>query len=300
MAHSQNLKNYSYLALAQLMVGINIVGSKFLAPSVSILFLLTIRFCLSTLLLLTLHFLISNKESVPTCKLSDLTRKDWGFIAAQALTAGIFFNFLMIWGLQYTDANLAGIITSALPALTVLMSCLVFRQKFTSKIALCIGFATLGLIVIGVDKLNNGFEMQNSFLGILIILLALIPEASYYVISKWHSNRLPIFLLSALLNGINAVILIPIFLLQTHLHLENPTLAQWLVLIIIGVVSGLFYVFWYLGSTKVEAVKASLSTALMPIATVIMAWLFLGELISFTQLVGMSLVILSIIFYVFS
>jgi drug/metabolite transporter (DMT)-like permease len=293
------LKAYCFLCLAQIMVGVNIVGSKFLLPKLSVLFLLTIRFSFAAVILLFLHFLTGNSAKNSIVQIKGLTKKDWFFIFAQALTAGVFFNLTMLWGLHYTDANIAGIVTSALPALTAVLSCLVFRQKFTFKLFLCIAFATLGLFVISVDKLSE-LETHSSFFGILIVFCSLIPEAGYYILSKCHPHQLPVFLLSALLNGINAVILWPCLLLYPNDHFQSLNIQQWIILLSIGLSSGLFYVCWYLGALKINATKAALTTALMPIATVLIAWFALGEMIGFIQFMGMSLVILSIIIYVAS
>ena len=73
--------------------------------------------------------------------------------------------------------------------------------------------------------------------------------------------------------------------------------ASWLILFIIGLSSGLFYVFWFMGSQRVDGIMASLSTAIMPVATVILAWIILREQLTSLELVGMGLVILSIVLY---
>ena len=70
-----------------------------------------------------------------------------------------------------------------------------------------------------------------------------------------------------------------------------------MILFVIGLSSGLFYVFWFLGAQRVDGVMASLSTAIMPVATVIIAWGILGEQLTSLQLAGMSLVILSVFIY---
>ena len=49
------------------------------------------------------------------------------------------------------------------------------------------------------------------------------------------------------------------------------TSTGWFIVFILGLSSGLFYVFWYQGCQKVDGVMASLSTAVMPVATVILA-----------------------------
>lgn len=298
------LKNMSYsllgacslLALSQIMVGINIVGTKHLVATVPMFFILTVRFSVAACLLFALHWLSDTHKNCVKHYLSMLKKRDWFFIIAQALTAGALFNVLMITGLRYTSANMAGIITSTLPALIAFMSWIFLREKFTVKKMICVGLATLGLLVISVNNFKTS-HVDQSFIGNLIILLAMLPEAAYYVLTKMYFNALPIFLISAVINSINALVFLPILLL-TH---GNYSFAlpgyDWLILLIISVSSGLFFVFWYLGANRVDAVMASLSTAVMPVATVTIAWLFLKEVITGVQLLGMMLVISSIVVY---
>ena len=283
------------LILAQTMVGINIVTSKLLLSSIPILFLLAIRFALATVILLPLHWLTPARKITVKKHFSSIQQKDWIFIFAQALSAGILFNCLMLLGLNYTDANVAGIITSALPAIIAIMSWLILGETISAKKSLCVGFATLGLIVIAYDKLR-GIGATHSLLGDSIVLLSLLPEAAYYVLCKLHSNRLPVFLTSALLNGINALLLLPAMFFF-HLDTLSVDSISWLILFVLGLSSGLFYVFWFIGSQWVDGILASLSTAVMPVATVIIAWILLGEHLTELQSAGMGLVILSIAIY---
>ena len=284
-----------FLILAQIMVGVNIVFSKYVLSSIPILFILALRFMLASIILLPLHWLTPAKKRPVFSYFSQLKRRDWFFIFAQALSAGVLFNFLILWGLRYTDANVAGIITSALPAIIAIMSWIILGEKISGKKAICVGFATLGLVVIACDKLS-GLKVTHSFLGDTLVLVSLLPEATYYILSKMHVNSLPVFLISSLLNGINAILLLFFLGFTTWDGLTIHAL-DWLILIILGLSSGLFYVFWYFGCQKVDGVMASLSTAIMPLATVLIAWLLLGEQLTLGQTVGMSMVILSIAAY---
>ncbi|QBR83022.1 DMT family transporter [Legionella israelensis] len=285
-----------FLVLAQTMVGVNIVTSKLLLSSIPVLILLEIRFLLATLVLLLLHWAnpFSRKNSLRT-HFSELARRDWFFIFAQALSAGVLFNGLMLTGLNYTDANVAGIITSALPAIIAILSWLILHEKISAEKALCVFFATMGLVIISYDKLN-GVGASHSFWGDSIVLLALLPEASYYVLCKLYKNRLPLFLTSALLNGINAILLLPLLFLVPW-EPANINMVTWFILFIIGLSSGFFYVFWLIGAKHVDGIMASLSTAIMPIATVILAWIILGEGLTPLELAGMGLVLFSIVLY---
>lgn len=283
------------LMLAQIMVGISIVFSKYVLSSIPVIFILAIRFALASLILLGLHWLSPGKKLPMYSYFSQLKRRDWLFILAQALCAGVLFNFLMLCGLHYTDANVAGIITSALPAIIAIMSWLLLGEKISGKKAVCVSFATIGLVVIAGEKLGD-IKTTHSFLGDSLVLASLLPEATYYILSKIHVNRLPVFFISSLLNGINAVLLLCCLGFTSWDGLTIHAL-DWLILIILGLSSGLFYAFWNFGSKNVDGAMASLCTAVMPLATVLIAWLFLGEELSLGQMLGMSMVILSIAAY---
>ncbi len=297
MKNHRTLIAYLFLILAPMTVGINIVGSKYLITSMPVLFLLAVRFLLASLLLLPLHWsTVDGKQNTIAYHLKQLTRKDWLFLIAQALTAGVLFNFLMLFGLRYTDANAAGIITSALPAIIVILSWIVLKEAFSLKKTACVAFATVGLIVISSAHVTN-INSYQSLLGNFIVFLSLLPEASYYILTKLHPSRLPLFLMSSIINGINALILLPLLFYYLDLELLRLPALNWLILALIGVCTGLFYVFWSIGSARVDAVMAALSTAIMPIATVGIAWFALGEKIGLTQCIGVSMVMASILIY---
>lgn len=283
------------LITAQIMVGINIVILKQLLPIISPLMLLEMRFLIATLILLPLHWCTAARNISLGDHFSTLTRKDWSFILIQALCAGSIFNYLILLGLHYTDANVAGIITSALPAIVAIVSCILLREKITSKKILCILLATIGLVIIASEKFHK-IGISHSCFGDVIILIGLLPEATYYVLSKIHPNRLPLFLVSSLLNGINAILLL-VILFFVRSSFPIISLHNWVVLFILGLSSALFYVFWFMGCQRLDTMLTSLSTAAMPIATVIIAWMVLGERLSMVQATGMGFVIFSVLVY---
>jgi len=295
LKQNQFLQGIIFLALAQTMVGVNIVASKLLLSSIPVLVLLEIRFLVATCVLLPLHWLTPHRKLSLKTHFVALESRDWFFVLAQALSAGVLFNAIMLTGLSYTDANVAGVITSTLPAMIAVLSWLILCEKISAQKALCVVFATMGLIVIAYDKIK-GVSPSHSFWGDALILLSLLPEASYYVLCKLYKNRLPIFLTSAVLNGINALLLLPVLFFVTW-DPAGINAITWLILLVIGLSSGLFYVFWFMGAKHVDGIMASLSTAFMPIATVILAWIILGERLTIVELLGMGLVLFSIALY---
>jgi drug/metabolite transporter (DMT)-like permease len=292
------LAAFGLLGLAQISVGINITGSKFLISTFPLLFILTGRFFLAAVLLLPLHWCTRERKISLKQHFQQLNARDWLFLFLQAICAGVFFNLLMVLGLRYTSAQSAGIITSTLPALIAIASCIFLKEQFTFKKSICVGFATLGLIIISVHQVTSSPRHTDSLLwGNLLVFLALFPETAYYVLAKVPTKRLPIFLMSGIINAINAIILIPFLIFQVHWPTLHFSILNLGVLILVGVCSGMFYVFWFLGSDKVDTILASLATTIMPISTVLIAWLVLNENLSIYYLVGMILAILSIIAY---
>jgi drug/metabolite transporter (DMT)-like permease len=295
MKKNDYLKGIVFLMLAQSMVGINIVTSKFLLDSIPVLVLMTIRFALATMVLLPLHWLSPARQKPIKTYCAALTRRDWGFLIAQALSAGVLFNCLMLTGLSHTDAHVAGIITSALPAIIAIMSWLVLGETISAQKGLCVFFATVGLVIIAWNQLRTVGE-AHSVVGDIIVLLSLLPEAAYYILCKVYSNRLPIFLVSAMLNGMNALLLLP-SLFFVDWAPSSISVGHWFILFVIGLSSGLFYTFWFMGSKRVDGIMASLTTGIMPIATVVLAWILLGEQLTLVECLGMGLVIFSIVLY---
>jgi drug/metabolite transporter (DMT)-like permease len=199
---------------------------------------------------------------------------------------------LLLLGLQHTNADAAGIITSALPAMVAFFSIIFLKERLTFHTTFCIVFAIVGLIIVNAHALPT--NRQNHFFGDMIILCSLVPEAAYYILSKMHQNKLPVFLVSALMNGINIPIFLLFFLAQSQATPLGLLFDNLLLLMIVGIGSALFYVFWFLGCKNVHGTAAGLTTAFMPVSTLTMAYLFLDEKISPTQMIGMLFIIFSI------
>ncbi len=289
----KDYRGYTFLFVSQLMVGINIVGAKFLTPAIPIFTLLSFRFFIATMVLWLLYQLMPNRTNNNTIGMKQLQRKDWLFIILQSTCAGILFNLLLITGLHYTDANIAGIITSALPMMITLLAILLLGERLTKSYLFCLITATFGILIIALSKLNQS-STHYSLIGDLLIFLSLIPEALYYIFNRMHPNRLPVLLYAAICNGINTLLSIP-FVISSHLlHLNTITLTQWSIICAIGLASGLFIIFWVIGSRTVDNSTAILFTTTMPLSTIAIAWLCLSEDISWTQCLGMLVIIAAI------
>lgn len=279
---------YLWLVLAQTSVGVNIVGSKILLSTLPVTLLLLLRFWIAAIAL----FVCSLFERRPSY-VTEFKRRDAVHLVLQALCAGALFNALMLTGLRYTPANIAGIITAALPAMIAIFSWLLLRERIGLKGAACIGLAVLGLIL--VNGAHAGVAAPLQLRGPAIIVLALLPEALYYVLCKLHRVNLPIFRLAAWINAINGIVVLPAILVHPSMWPQHVSNQQWLLIAMVGASTALFYVFWYRGCLQVKGSIAGMMTAVMPIATLLLSWLLLSERLNAWQALGMVLVLSSIV-----
>ena len=281
---------YFYLFFAQLMVAINVVGSKYLVGRISVLSVLVYRFAIATFFLLFFHWVRKPKNTI---SIRDLSSLEWRMIIAQSLCAGVLFNALLLIGLKYTQAVMAGMLISVLPALIALAAIIFLREKLTFITGFCICFAVVGLLILNGRNFQLGQAHQ--FIGDLIIFCSLLPEVVYYLLSKVYKNRLPLFLLSALMNGLNLLCLLPLFVFlgaQKILVIDAKSLQ---VVICTGLASAYFYITWYLGSQQIKASRSGIFTAFAPVLTTLLAVVFLGESVLASQFFAMSLIIISVI-----
>lgn len=284
---------YIYLALAQSMVGYSIVGSKYLVNHIDYFHLLAIRFAVGTLVIYSIAKIMHPKIKFDY---RVLTRTDWFFMGLQALTAGFFFNILLLLGLKYTSATIAGILTSTLPAIIFIFSFIFLKEKLTRSKLECILLAMIGLAFINYKNMIAHHHTSGSTLiGNLIVMLALIPEASFYIVVKIHRSPLPPAVSGTWIMLINALSFLPMALFRQDLSdLVALDMTDLMLIATLGGSSGMFYVFWSLGAKQVETSTASLFTAVMPISTLLIARVALGETLGWFQILGMGFIIFSI------
>ncbi|WP_116964321.1 DMT family transporter [Fastidiosibacter lacustris] len=281
------------LIVAQMVTGINITGSKFLVANLPIVVLLEIRFVVGSLVLMLCMPFLQQKNN-PQDKICTLAKKDWFILIMQALCAGMFFNLLMLSGIQFTTASMAGLITSTLPAMIIILSFFIFKQRITRLKALCIIFATIGLIAINGTNITANDFSSLSLIGDGIILIAMLPEALYYVISKFKSTELSAVKSAFLMNIINAIAMVPFLFFTNWYELVVLSYIAYFVLLLVSISSALFYLFWFMGCNQVSASTAGLVTAAMPISTLLLSFIFLDEKITLIQGVGTLLILTSI------
>jgi len=287
---------YLELTLAQMCVGTNLVLGKHLTTIFPIFLFLAIRFTMVPIMLLMLaHF-----NKIPLAKLQDyskkFSRKEWGPLLLQALVGNFAFNLLSLSGMRLTTACATGIITSFTPALIVILSSIILKEKLTKLKVASIALGLFGLIVIALGTNTDQHAVNSLLLGDLLILISVFPEAIFTILVKKTSNRIPPVASAFWIGVFTLVMYIPFAVAQSqHFSFSAVTSGTWLLLFFSACMSVAFYTLWAKGLKSVPANIAALFVALMPVTTILIASIFLGERLNLLDDFGLLFVMGSIV-----
>ncbi len=196
--------------------------------------------------------------------------------------------------LELTTASQAGMITALLPLMVAVCARFVLKEALTP--GMLAGFA---LAIVGAGWLSVAGEATadapQPLLGNFLEFLAMVCATGYIISLKRLTSRYSPFFLTAIQAFVGAVFFLPMLWLPstawpTHLAWE-PTLA----IVYLGAVITLgAYGLYNYGVSRIPASQASVFVNLIPVFTVILGWLILGERFNRSQYMASALVFIGI------
>ncbi len=283
--------NIRDLCLAQCAVGINFVLAKYLIDNMPASVYMSYRFLLAGLFLGA--WLLIKKIPLKDPQHPKLTQQDKYALIAQALTAGILFNYLATTGMVYTTATSAGIIASSLPVVVIGFSCWLLKEKLRGYQACAVLLAMLSMLILNLDNVSEPMNAQGSLWGDFLVFLAMIPEALYIIISKKLQGRVTALGAAFFANALSALLSPLLWFTEPSSTLMdwNVAPAFWWALTGSAACSVIFYWLWMRGLTQTSANTAAAFGAVMPIAASITAVFFLGEHFGMYEAIALVLVL---------
>ena len=220
--------------------------------------------------------------------------KDWYWFAAIGLINLVIPFFLIAYGVQSVQSNLAAILMASTPlSATVLAHIFTENEKInlTKVIGVLVGFS--GIVFLFSD---NILINESNFLSAILILIG----STFYVIG----GLLTIKISNKKNENVTASILIwaTIILLPICFYFEkpwnyNPSLTSVISITYLGVIAtGLAWVLRFKVLKDNGLVFQSQVAYLIPIFGVILGYIFLDELITFKVLVALIAIIIGIYF----
>ncbi|MFX3632128.1 MAG: DMT family transporter [Candidatus Pristimantibacillus sp.] len=285
---SQTFIAYIKIALAMAIVGSSVVVGKLVIASFPIYLASELRFVISTLILLPL--LLRQGQRFPRIRPKDLL-----LLFLQALTGVFLFNVFMLNGLKLTTAIEAGIITSIIPAVVGLVAFLFLREKLSLNKGLGIFLAVLGVLFI---NLVGGVAGSNSsMLGNLLIVGAVICETLFITIGKSVTDRVTPLAISTMMSIFGLLLFLPMSIYEaTRFDFSAVTAMDWVNILYFGIfVTVIAFLFMYQGLSKVPASTAGVLTSMIPISSIFLSFIILGEEVTWVHLLGVLFILIAIV-----
>jgi drug/metabolite transporter (DMT)-like permease len=286
---SPSILAYMKIALAMAIVGSSTVVGKLIISSFPVFLASELRFIISTAILLPL--LLQKEKRFPSIK-----KKYLFILFFQAFTGVFLFNIFMLYGLKFTTAIEAGIITSTLPAIVGLVSFLFLKEKLTIKKGLGIIFAVVGVLfinLVGGEVGNN-----NSLLGNLLIFGAVLGETLFITLGKSLSNRVTPLTISTMMSIFGLIMFLPFSIYEAKdFDFSSVRIVDWMNVLYFGIiVTVLAFLLMYQGLLKVPASSAGVLTSVLPLSSITLSFFILKEEVLLSHLLGMIVVFVAIFF----
>jgi len=223
-----------------------------------------------------------------------LDRSQWGFIVIYGLTLAVF-NSMWTFSVQYNGAAVATVLAFSSPALTAILSRLIFKEQFSRIKIASILLSSLGVILVS-GAINPSMWKLNPA-GIVFGLLTGLFFAIYNLQGK-HASDQSIDSWTALFYSFGAA---AVFLFFFNLGADGFTgksplsdlmwlgasVPGWSWLFFLGVAPTLGgFGLYTLSLRSLPPTVSSLIATSEPGLTVIWAYLLFGELLTSTQFIG--------------
>nr|WP_254865279.1 DMT family transporter [Solibacillus isronensis] len=220
-------------------------------------------------------------------------RENW-----QKYCIGAVFNTILFFGLQtagllYLPSGLFSVLVYFQPILLGLFAWLLLGEYLTPVKILGLFLGFVGVAVVSVD----GLIVHISAIGVTLGLLTAVSWAFGVIYVKKISKEVDAYWMVAL-----QCIMGGAFLLGTGSLFESWSAIEWNTHYVSGLSFGatigipLAYILYYNLVNAGEASKVGSYTFLIPIVAVLLGVLFLGETVTYSLVIGMLLVAISIYF----
>ena len=233
-----------------------------------------------------------------------LDRKHWGFMVMYGLTLAIF-NSMWTFSVQYNGAAVATVMAFSSPAMTAILSRIVFKEQFSRIKILSILLSLGGIFLVSGAYDPSAWNLNP--LGIIFGLISGLMFAIYNLEGK-HASDTDIDSWTALLYSFAfATVFLLFFNLGNDLFITGKapfadmnwlgnSVSGWGLLFFLGVAPTLGgFGLYTLSIRYLSPTTSNLIATLEPAFTAIWAYFLLNEILTSPQLIGGMLVLTGVI-----
>jgi drug/metabolite transporter (DMT)-like permease len=217
----------------------------------------------------------------------------WWKIVVLALFGMVLYQCLAYYAAATSSAMNMGMIASLMPLLTLLLSSWLLRDRPTWGTLLGGLLSLSGLMFLISQGDPARLFSHGAVMGDLLMLLATIAYALYGILLRRWALPLGTWHLLYLQIWVAVLVLLPLYLMAPY----SPVTAANLPLILYAAIAAsiVSQFLWMKGITALGASRASVFMNLLPIFTVIIAVLALGETIHSYHVIGGGITLIGVV-----
>jgi len=254
--------------------------------------LLTLRMAFSVPVFLIVGYLSKKNKGEQH---AEINAKDYFWLVLMGFVGYYLSSLFDFLGLQYITAGLERLILFIYPTLVVVLSAIFLGKPISRNQFIALGLTYAGVLLVLVGDVHTESQ-ANMIKGGLLIFISAVTYATYLMgsgqlIPKFGAVRFTSYAMTLAALGVFAHYLIAG---QHHLlQLPLPVYGYSFLMAMIATVAPAYLLSE--GIRMVGAGNASIIASIGPISTIILAYIFLGEQVSFIQMVGTLIVLAGII-----
>jgi len=220
-----------------------------------------------------------------------IVKKDLKYLLAMAVCEPCIYFIFEAKALQYTSASQAGLITAILPLMVAVGAALFLKETVSARTMVGFGVAIGGACWLSLTGEETA-SAPNPLLGNFLEFLAMAAASGYTLLLKHLSSRYSAVFLTAVQSWVGTVFF-SFFLLHPDIGIPHEWhAAPALAVIYLGsfVTLGAYLAYNY-GVSKIPASQASAYINLIPVFTVILGFIILGDRFTIPQCFATVLVL---------
>ena len=218
------------------------------------------------------------------------------FIVMGCLNNAIPF-MCIVWGQQHIASGLASVLNATTPLFTIVFaSWMLSDETMSTKKLVGVVLGIIGVAIMMSADLRSG--MTASLLGKALILAAAISYAFAGIFGRRFKAMgiSPMMTATGQVTGSSLLLLPLILFFEPARDISNATPAAWLSVIGLATVCTAYaYLLYFKILSSVGASNLALVTFVVPVSAIVLGGLFLQEVITGSQWVGIAVIALSLL-----
>ena len=222
------------------------------------------------------------------------SKKDIKYILLLSLFEPALYFIFEVNALRFTSASQAGVITSTMPIITAIFAGIILKELITRRLIIGSIISMLGVVMLS-SYANATTHASNPLLGNLLELGAMVCAAGYTIVAKHLSSKFSALFITASQSFLGALFFLPFFLYEYTQYGFHTSTDSMLWILYLGVVVTLGgYGLYNYALTKIDASRAAVFINLIPIFSVILGYLLLGERLNTIQIFASIIILIGV------